>query len=86
MKGASKKRLKKMKRDKRLTMGGTSEDAAYRDMKLILDGNELIKPLVTRERVSKELVEECVAWVLTQDNVGVLSWGTKQVKFTRIWL
>ena len=82
VKGLPKKRMESLQQEGRFHIGGYARMKALADSQAILEGLELIKPIQTRARVEEAVVIEAVSWILSPVNVGVLSWGMKNVKLS----
>ena len=55
-------------------------DKAYKSLKLLQETGEISQKKQHRKRLEDEVVEELVKFILSDDNVRALSWGTKTVK------
>jgi hypothetical protein len=82
VKGLPRKYRKELSSAGRLKISGSAQTRAWKDMGLILEGCELIKSMASRRKVDEEIVKDCVAWILTQENVCVFSWGVKHVRLS----
>ena len=63
-------------------IGSTVFDRALRDSSTMLHGQPLTKTTIRRKRFNEDCVKEALSFLLSEDYVGVLSWGTKKVKLS----
>ena len=63
---------------------GNSVKQGYQDVRSLLSGEGVHKPKEKRKRFDREVLEEMVKFILSEKNIGALSWGTKEVKLDNI--
>ena len=66
-----------------IKFAGPTESRAFTDATTLIQGQLLTQPTITRQRITEREIKNCVAWTLTQANVGVLSWGTKTIQLSK---
>ena len=67
--------------------GSTQLARGLRDATTIQAGKALTKTIIRRKRFDENIVREALLFLLSEDFIGVLSWGVKKVKLTKgIWV
>ena len=71
--------MKELRQKGRLKMGGAAKTQAYNDYKLLAQGEKLEKTLIRRQFFDEDVIEAMVKHILSEENIGTLSWGSKSV-------
>eukprot|EP00049_Salpingoeca_infusionum_P013069 m.244130 g.244130 ORF g.244130 m.244130 type:complete len:880 (-) comp15351_c0_seq3:204-2843(-) len=61
-------------------MGGTTFDRARADFKAVVSEGVLDVSLSSKQRFDPHILQAALKFMLSQEHVGTLSWGTKQVR------
>mmetsp|Transcript_14452 Transcript_14452/g.16525 ORF Transcript_14452/g.16525 Transcript_14452/m.16525 type:complete len:304 (+) Transcript_14452:370-1281(+) len=73
------KEIEELKRRGRLTLWGKAKQMGYNDFKTLNLGNLLQNANIKRQFIDEDVVEAMVRHILSEDNIGILSWGGKNV-------